>query len=103
MLGFVILAALGLAFLVLPIFMQRGGQGFDARGDSTSRWYRSRLAELEDDAADPEVREEIKPSWAPYFWRTCLQTLRRWTQRRPRGNWQTLIAVKMPMPLGANF
>ncbi|MBT5332901.1 c-type cytochrome biogenesis protein CcmI [bacterium] len=60
MLGFVILAALGLAFLVLPIFMQRGGQGFDARGDSTSRWYRSRLAELEDDAADPEVREEIK-------------------------------------------
>ena len=59
MLGFVILAALGLAFLVLPIFMQRGGQGFDA-GDSTSRWYRSRLAELEDDAADPEVREEIK-------------------------------------------
>ena len=60
MLGFVILALLGLAFLVLPIFMQRGGQGFDARGDSTSRWYRSRLAELEDDAADPEVREEIK-------------------------------------------
>ena len=38
MLGFVILATLVLAFLVLPIFMQRGGQDFDARGDSTSRW-----------------------------------------------------------------
>lgn len=58
--GFVILAVLGLAFMVLPIFMRSGGKVLDARGDSTSRWYRSRLAELEDDAADSDVREEIK-------------------------------------------
>ena len=60
MLGFVILAVLGLAFLVLPVFVRSGGGELDAVGDSTSRWYQSRLAELEDDAADPEVREEIK-------------------------------------------
>ncbi len=60
MLGFVILAVLGLAFLLLPIFMRSAGESLHARADSTSRWYRSRLAELEDDAADPEVREEIK-------------------------------------------
>ena len=60
MLGFVILAVLGLAFLILPIFMRSGVEVLDTRGDSTSRWYRSRLAELEDDAADLDVREEIK-------------------------------------------
>lgn len=60
MLGFVLLAVLGLAFLVLPIFLREAGQGVETRGDSTSRWYRSRLAELEDDAADQEVRDEIK-------------------------------------------
>ena len=60
MLGFVILAVLGLAFLILPIFMRSGAEVLDTRGDSTSRWYRSRLAELEDDAADLDVREEIK-------------------------------------------
>jgi|TARA_B110000971_G_scaffold210785_1_gene238358 cytochrome c-type biogenesis protein CcmH len=60
MLGFVLLALLGLAFLALPIFLRGAGQGVETRGDSTSRWYRSRLAELEDDAADQEVRDEIK-------------------------------------------
>ena len=40
--------------------MRSGAEVLDTRGDSTSRWYRSRLAELEDDAADLDVREEIK-------------------------------------------
>jgi cytochrome c-type biogenesis protein CcmH len=60
MLGFVVLALVALAFLVLPIFMRSSAHSTPTRGDSSGRWYRSRLAELEDDAADQQVRDEIK-------------------------------------------
>ena len=60
MLGFVMLSVLGLGFLLLPIFVRSLKQGAGVQPETSRSWYRSRLAELDDDAADQEVRDEIK-------------------------------------------
>ena len=59
MLGFVMLSVLGLGFLLLPIFVRSLKQGAGVQPETSRSWYRSRLAELDDDAADQEVRDEI--------------------------------------------
>jgi cytochrome c-type biogenesis protein CcmH len=58
--GFLFLVCLALLFIALPALGRKRSHGRASRNDSSQDWYLSRVSELDEDAADEDVREEIR-------------------------------------------